>query len=173
MKRPWIALEDDEQWVRMSAAEALAKIGEYALDAKNILIDILYDDESDDVRHMAAVALGSIGKEPGVVHALVDAMGDKSVTVRDGAHWALRSLGLEAITGLDFVDNDPVAVLTDALSSDDVETRKYAAFALGEYGADATSALSTLTHLTYSEPDDETRWFCQDAIRKIKMGDGE
>ena len=71
------------------------------------------------------------------------------------------------------MDNDPVAVLTDALGSDDVEIRKYAAFALGEYGADAASALSILEHLAGNESDDEIRWYYRDAIRKIKWEERE
>ena len=82
--------EDDDALVRLSAAEALIRIGEPAVEP---LIEALKD-EDEDARSFAADALGEIGDRR-AVDALVKILKDGSAEVRESAACALGKIGDE------------------------------------------------------------------------------
>jgi len=125
-------------------------------------------DEEPAVRSNAARALGEIGAEPGVVRALVEGMVDDSTKVRVSIGWALTDIGLGTLPGLGLESGGAISILVKALDSEDVDVRTDAAFALGEFGAEAKAAVGKLNELAQKEADDEIRWYYRDAISKIE-----
>jgi HEAT repeat protein len=62
------------------------------------LCKVLAKDQSNPVRHHAAVALGKIG-DPLAAEALVQAMKDKDPKVRKAAEKALKQIKVKKVTG--------------------------------------------------------------------------
>jgi hypothetical protein len=97
----------------------------------SVLMDALQDEESSEIRVMAAQGLGEIG-DPRAIQALSDALGnDRDDEVRRWAAcrrwsaWALGEIG----------DPRGIQGLSDAMRQDDYgEARRWAAWALGEIG---------------------------------------
>jgi HEAT repeat protein len=93
------ALDSDDVYVRITAAEALGKIGNPA--AIGRLRDT-FSDERPDVRRRVVKALERIGMEPKahaaalVVPGLAGALADLDVTVRFEAESALRRINTSA-----------------------------------------------------------------------------
>jgi HEAT repeat protein len=123
-------LKNPNSDIRLSAAEALSKIGPAAIPA---LIKT-FKDENDNVRKYAAEALGKIG--PAAVPALVEALKDQDKYVRKYAAYALRRI--------DSVAKTAVPVLIQALSDSDAEVRQQATWALGTFGSEAKAAVPAL-----------------------------
>ena len=155
------SLNDSRTSVRISAAEALGKIGNPI--ATEPLITA-FNDSKSSVRSDAAVALGEIGN-PIATEPLITALNDSRTYVRSSAALALGKIGNPIateplITALNdsnyFVINfaaealgkigNPIATkpLITALNDSDSDLRISAAWALGEIGHPiATEALIT------------------------------
>ena len=86
------ALEDDDEWVRIDAAEALDEIG--AGRAVEHFIRVLSESDDWRFREAAAEALGMIG-DARAVQPLIKALGDEDEDVREAAAKALKKLGHE------------------------------------------------------------------------------
>jgi hypothetical protein len=79
--------------LRRNSAFILRHMGVVARPAVPSLIQALRADEKEEIRNLAALALGTIAREdpvPAVVAALTQALNDKSVLVRSSAAWNLR-----------------------------------------------------------------------------------
>ncbi|MBI2932672.1 MAG: HEAT repeat domain-containing protein [Planctomycetes bacterium] len=88
--------------VRADACRTLARLrDERAVPA---LLNVLKGDTDEGVRRTAALALESFADRPGVVEALVDAMGDSGVSVAHDAHGVLAR-----VSGRDDLPRDPAA----------------------------------------------------------------
>jgi HEAT repeat protein len=112
------ALEDEDSSVRITAAEALGKIGE-ADSVTRALIQALQDHDVT-VREKAAEALGKVSG-PYAVGALTKTLGDQHKQVRIVATEALATIG----------NARAVEVLVRKLESKDAQIRKDVAQALG------------------------------------------
>ncbi len=118
------ALSDREPRVRGSSAKALGYVGPKAASAVPELSKVVRLDLQPSVRWAAATALGRIGPDAvDSVPALLLALESSDDALRQFAARALARLGPGAAFGL-----------TNALSHDDADTRRYAATALGELG---------------------------------------
>ncbi|MEH2259537.1 HEAT repeat domain-containing protein [Nostoc sp.] len=143
------SLQDQDNYVRRSAAEALGKIGNEA--AVSALINALQD-EDYSVRRSAAQTLEKIGNEA-AVSALINALQDEDNSVRWYAAEALGNIGNEAAVSalinalqheddsvrrsaaqtLEKIGNEAaVSALIDALQDEDYDVRRSTAQALGE-----------------------------------------
>lgn len=103
------ALRDDDQAVRLRAAQAISKIGDPQGRSVSSLSLALARDASLDVRAMAAEALGLIGSPAGAAaDALIRALGDESAVVRERAAEAVGRLALKrAEDSLRRLSDDP------------------------------------------------------------------
>jgi len=158
------ALEDQNSFVRRSAALALGRIGPPARAAVPALVRGCRDKE-EIVRGAAARALGEIGlPAESAVSALMERLKDESTSVRNRAANSLSKMGAVAVPTLMEAINDeqalirryavntlgrigPEAVravpaLVEALKSDDALLANYAAYALGKIGAAAVPGLT-------------------------------
>jgi HEAT repeat protein len=90
-----ISLWDQDKWVRIAAADALAD----SKDARSYrFLVTLMDDSDNDVRFAAAVSLGKLG-DPRAFGPLMSACSDRNYYVRQGAKFSLESLCLKGETG--------------------------------------------------------------------------
>jgi HEAT repeat protein len=120
------ALKDEDQGVRLRAAEALGQLKNAA--ATDPLIEILRNDENSDVRQKAAWALGQIC-DPGTVDPLSYAsVKDADYYVRGEAYNALQ----KSTVGGNKVDSRSVDPIIGALKDEDQGVRLRAAEALGQ-----------------------------------------
>ncbi len=110
-----ILLNDEDEDVRMSAADALGDIGE-DIDVSAIrALEGALSDEDEDVRMSAADALGDIGSEI-AIDSLRETLQDEDVEVKESAVIALGSIG-----GV-----RAVLALKGALSDEDEDVRELA-----------------------------------------------
>lgn len=114
------ALKNSRSWIRKNAAELLGKLG--SVDAVSALAEAL-NDEDRWAKQYAAEALGKIG-DPGGIPALREHLGDKQI-----AREVAKSLGQIGVQSL--------AILGDALDSEDAQIRQEATSALEYIGTDA------------------------------------
>jgi len=158
------ALEDQNSFVRRSAALALGRIGPSARAAVPTLVRGCKDKE-EIVRGAAAKALGEIGlPAESAISALMERLKDENTSVRNRAANSLSKMGAVAVPTLMEAINDdqalirryavntlgrigPEAVravpaLIEALKSDDALLGNYAAYALGKIGAAAVPGLT-------------------------------
>ena len=177
------ALNDSDESVRWSAADALGNIGnERAVEA---LIAALNDSDKS-VRRRAANALGNIGNER-AVNALIAALNDSDGWVRKSAANALGNIGNErAVNALIAALNDSdgwviiirsaanalgkigneraVNALIAALNNSDKYVRRSAVEALGKIGNErAVNALIA----ALNDSDGSIRWSAANALGKI------
>ena len=130
-----IALEDERENVRASAAYALGEIGPAAAEAVDGLVELLTD-ESEDVRRHATSALGMI-KVPvsTTVPALAQVLADREDT--DLAFFAA-----QALTRIGRDATEAVPALREALMSESAYVRGFSSEALSRIGTvDALQAL--------------------------------
>jgi len=90
----------------------------------------------DEIRALAALALGEIGPEPGVVDALIESINDKESTMRFVALLALKNFPDKARKAL--------PLIIERLKDEDDEVRQSAEYAIAEFGADAADAVPAL-----------------------------
>lgn len=94
------ALEDEDAWVRRSAAEALGALGPAGREAVPGLVRTLRD-ASEEVRRQAAFALARLGAPTSeAIPSLICLLQDASPEVRTGAAEALGAIGAEASDAL-------------------------------------------------------------------------
>lgn len=111
-----IALQTDDSILRWDAANALASIGKPAVSTLTAALS----STNPSLRSVAASALGNIGPEAlAATPELLRATGDKLDYVRKAAGYGLSKLGPEA-----------AAILTNAMSQPDAQTRRLAIKAL-------------------------------------------
>ncbi len=126
-------LGDENEWVRINAADAIAAIGEDAIDAASDLVTLL-DDESVLVRNAASRALASIGYyDPRAIEYFVN-------IIRDGQYWEVYN----AAQALEKFGPDAVPPLVDILKNSGDHPREHAARALGLMGKNAVPAIPAL-----------------------------
>jgi len=135
----FIATMWDDDWKVSSAAIELMGRMEPVEGAVPALIQILESDEFIIVRQKAAVALGGMGKQEGVVASLIRVLEDEDedAGVRMGAAIALMQIGEDA------TDSIPVLIQV-LLDEDDAVLSPLAAQALGQIGPDKPEVLSAL-----------------------------
>jgi HEAT repeat protein len=135
-----VAFKDDNVKVRVAAVDAVRSIGPEVNTKTTIpaLIDVLKNDKNEEVRRLAAKALGREGLEPKtVVPALTDALKDGDAGVRKYAVFGLKIHGKDA--------KSAVPAVIDVLKNDkNEEVRCIAADTLGKVGADAEATVSAL-----------------------------
>ena len=129
-------LEDQDPITRQRALIALYSIGPAAEPAMEALKEALKDNALDNSSH-AADALGRIG-EP-AIPALIEAMSHTNARTRGRAVLGLRSLGSKARKAV-----PDLAAALQGPHDPDGGVPNYAAWALGEMGADAKEALPAL-----------------------------
>jgi HEAT repeat protein len=128
------ALDDGDPSVKMAAAWALGTLGDAATEAVPRLASTLREDPSPGVRAAAARALGATEGDAAVT-ALFDALWDPHEAVRHEAAQALSRLKLST---------DDISRLAEALESDDLYVRAFAAWRLGNFGEEAKDAVPAL-----------------------------
>jgi HEAT repeat protein len=100
-------LSDFPEWVSVSAAEALAAIGDQA---KEFLVDCLNNQDDNNVRERAAIALGLTGSSDGVEVLKVALRASPSAAIRLAAASALGTIrDSSAIEPLTSAVEDPAA----------------------------------------------------------------
>ncbi|HLY25458.1 MAG TPA: HEAT repeat domain-containing protein [Aggregatilineales bacterium] len=153
------SLKHKDQWRRLKSAQALGELGDDR--AVEALGELIVEDDDENVRSMAAVALGKIGSPDGVP-ALIEALRDNRARVRGAAAQALGDIGdgravmglitlaqdgdkmirlfaIEAIS--DNRDPRAVSVLLEALNNPNPAVSQAASSALSGIGAVAIPAL--------------------------------
>ena len=120
-------LSDENQEIRVSAADALVKIGEPAVP---MLIEVLKG-QNQETRYEAVYVLGEIGRP--AMPALIEALADEEWEVRYSANEALSRIGEPA-----------VPALKKALANADDGVRSWAAWGLGVIGEPAKTAVPML-----------------------------
>ncbi|MCE9554471.1 MAG: HEAT repeat domain-containing protein [Planctomycetes bacterium] len=170
------ALKDSDDQVRKTAIVSLGKAGDQAKPAVGALVTTL-NDEDADIRGATALALARIGdtSEP-VVSGLIARLKDSDRDVRSAAALSLSRLGpgakaavrplaeladendkhlqIYAQCALAVLNDDPqphIGAVAQCLSDPKVEVRGDAAFALGELGSRAKSAVPLLTRALKDE----------------------
>jgi HEAT repeat protein len=140
-------LDDELVDIRMSAAEALGKIGPDAVAAIPKLIELTQDRrEAEVVREYAIVAMSRIApRDEVVVATLVDAVGDGNPRIFEAAVAALLSTKLSqgSVDGA----GQSVRALIEQLDQGDPQTREAAALGLGAMGPGAAESVPALTRV--------------------------
>jgi len=79
--------------VRMNVASAIGDMGDVGVAALPTLLNVLTNDESEEVRMLAAESVGKLGRGSNHAQAaLISALGDKSVQVREAVTNALAEI---------------------------------------------------------------------------------
>ena len=152
------ALSDTDLGVRSAAIASLGKVGKPALE---VLDDILgaRSDADPVVRKGVLRLLRLAGRRPGVFEALLEALNDNDETVRAAAIEGLRSLKPPP-------GKDEILIFQNALKSDKVDVRRYAAAELERLGRDAELLIGSLLNAV-KDPDSEVRKFVFSALGAI------
>lgn len=147
--------------VRAAAASALAKAGDRAKSALNVMIEALKDSDAN-VRATTADAIGRIGDEAKVaVPRLVPLLQDKDAGARAAAAFALGRIGPEAASA--------VPEMAKALESDtDENVRKEIARSLNILGLDAKAAVPALGKALREDKSAEVRQQSALALGKMR-----
>jgi len=145
-------LDDEDEWVRINAADAIAAIGEDGSGAASDLVALL-DDESVLVRNAASRALAGIGYyDPCAIEYFVN-------IVRDGEYWEVYN----AAQALGKFGPDAVPPLVDILNNSGDYSREHAAKALGLMGENAVEAIPALIDVL----DDERQYVASTATASL------
>jgi HEAT repeat protein len=152
--------QSDPPWVRRELITALGHIalvsGTDTLDVRNLLLEIVNSTEKEEVRSVAALALGSLG-ETRVVESLLEILESEDDEMTYACVAALGNLG------------DPRAIdpLTRLLPVDKLLIPQTAAQGLEKFGAAAAKALPALEDLARRGNEAEKR-FALKAITAIE-----
>ena len=139
-------LTDDDPRVRISAAEALGRLGPQARPAFTALVRAQHDDRSKAVREAAALAMEKINAPGLTTDELLKAFNSKDAEERNKAVAALA----EMARGV----SDAVPALTDRLmNDDDARIRAGYAAALGTVGPLARGSFFALLHVQKNDGD--------------------
>jgi HEAT repeat protein len=132
-------------------AVALTQIGSLTQGDVPVLIDVMLQDSSADVRLAAAAALKSMGEEAdSALNAYVKALKDHDGRVRLEA--------MKALTQLGAIAKPAVPSLTKALEEEkNSDVRSEAALALSKVGPDAKEAVPALMEVVRRDPSKEVR----------------
>lgn len=134
------ALRHNDIMVRREAAVSLGKVGPAAKPAAPLLAGMLKDADLK-VRMSAATSLGQIGAGAAeAIPVLVQALQDSNLIFCRLVSQALGQIGRAS-----------VPALIDALRNDDKNVRREAAWALGQIGPDAGSAIPALAELLHGK----------------------
>jgi len=125
-----LKLSDRNTKARLDAANALARMGDEALDA----VTTLMNHDNYAIRRIAAYVLGKIGNSDSV-EILVDALGDDNSDVRKSAAQALNRIGQPAIP-----------LLIRALGNISKDVRASAVWSLSKMGAMVVDPLIEALH---------------------------
>lgn len=131
---------------RSWAASALPVIGADPETAVPALIAALAEDDSEEVRAVAALSIERFGIEArhlGATDALIDALGDRAALVRGNAACVLSKWGPEALRGR--------SALALGLRDEAPRVRGCAAAALGEIGGSALEWIDEIESLRRDE----------------------
>ncbi|MEM7535260.1 MAG: HEAT repeat domain-containing protein, partial [Chloroflexota bacterium] len=122
-----VALKDNSDMVRVSAAQSIGELGQASSEVIVALIDSLNDDSSN-VRHSATASLGELDQaSQEVIAALIASLNDDSNNVRSCAAQSLRKLGK--------TNSEIVTSLIATLKNDeDHDVRSQVALSLGKLG---------------------------------------
>lgn len=188
------SLADDDAAVRVSAAEALGKIGPASETAVEALLQSVKKDESPVVRAAAALALGEIkAGSPQAIDALVKKLKDDHPNVRSCAAIALGRIGpaaQESVPALiKILEKDPdgpfraqaalalgsvaalpaktIPTLILALKDRDVEVKKASCRGLANFGPQAAKAGDPLSELIRKDPDPSVKVCAAYALGRI------
>jgi len=152
------ALSDNELIVCHGAALALKQAGASAEKAVPALEKALAN-ERKEIRRVAALALGSIGKS--AIPVLTKAIFSKDPLVRKYAARAIGNIGREA-------EGKGVDALIKALSDSEAEVRREAVWSLALIVPEAKKAQSALTTVKDKDPDYVVRYAAAAVLEKIK-----
>lgn len=114
------------------------------------------EDRSPETRRKAVAALSELGESEQARAALVTALGDADPQVASAALEALRRAGLEVLP-----------MLTQALASENAQTRANAALLLGELGPEAQPAVAELGRLAAEDPQWDVRFRAVEALGRM------
>jgi HEAT repeat protein len=121
---------EEEALVRISAVQALGKIGESSETAISPLIDLL-GDEDKQMRREAAFSLYLIGSES--IDQLVEELQNNDTDIQVEAAWALGKYGAESAVA--------VPDLQELLQSPEPKVQRQAIDSLGEIGEPSEPAI--------------------------------
>jgi len=133
------AMHDEDDFINLAAAFAIQKLGPAAKVAAPTLVDMLLNSEDEKLRANALFPLWVMGSEPGVIPALIKAMGDEDEGVRVTAIHALKMVGTD--------DREVVAAIFDKLNDESNVVRGAAASVLAETGKHIEPAMKVLIDL--------------------------
>jgi HEAT repeat protein len=165
-----LALSDQDPEVRMDAAHSLGQFGPKAGSAIPYLIKASKD-ASSYVRGDAIIALGNIGRYPGVLEALTKALNDQIANVKEAAARSLEQFGPDSIIALPKLIeamNERIG-FNEYLSDFDIQeplNRAIFADAIGAIGKNAITAMPRLIE-ALNDDDGNVRVSAAMAIRSI------
>lgn len=181
-----LALWDKSPRVRVEAATAMSQLGPLPLTALPSLMQVLKDiDHWQPIEIWLTKILVQMGPE--VIPALIVALRDQDVGVRERAAYVLGMMGAKAkpviralakalqdkksrrsaIFALERIGPDSIATLIAALFDNDNEIRWLAASALGRVGPAAKVAMGALTRATQHE-DAKVRFYAAESLWKLE-----
>jgi HEAT repeat protein len=188
-------LGDSDQDMRRHAAEAIGKIKMVSDEAVASLSSTLPSEADEEVRRSIVFALGEIGSPVGL-DALSHSLQDSQPHVAALAAEAIGKLGvandacisslidaatradypllsLNAVRTLGIIKScrpDAIVAIQRVAENMNCSEASCAAWALGEIGSQAASALPDLRRLTSQSTDETTRRMAAEAIKKINPG---
>jgi HEAT repeat protein len=152
----------DDPAVRATAAESLGKLGTGASAAVPRL-RALVNNAPGKERHVLALALWRIIRDPGAVPVLIDLVRKDEFVVRLWAFDALAEIGPAA--------KDTIPTLTAMLGQNNRFLREYASKVLGRIGPEARSAIPALEKIL-RDPEPTNRIVAATALWRIARAEG-
>jgi HEAT repeat protein len=151
------ALEDEDDYVRMNAVNALESLGHKAKAAVPSLIRVVKNDEAND--WIAAAALGAIDADGISTPALIEAFADKNPRLRRFAAYGLKRMGRNA--------SSAETALHDGLRDSDRGARIAAATAYWSVSHKADEAVGVLRSEIQASDDWAAQMWAADALAEI------
>lgn len=163
------ALKDDDFHIRQSAAVALGSLGALASSAAIDLVRIMQEDEHFSTTQAAARALSQL--KPHLESNQLKDMFSILIQMLRGQNRPVVERAIETLGELGELAAPAVSSLTEILknNSEDIETRRYAARALGKLGWVAKSALPELHEVEHHTRSPKLKETTYKAIRSIQI----